>query len=210
LQPAIGADDRDAHLGHDLQQTLVDRLLEAVQALIERQVAEQATTVPVGDRLLRQVGVDRRGADADQHGVIVYVHALRRAYVQRREGAELLADQMGMDGTGRQDHRHRCTGGADTLVRQDHVGGAATDGVFGFLSNAAERVLERVGTGTDVEGAVDLSGGFAHVAAHGAQLGRCQNRAFELEQAALAGILVQNIAQIAQPGTQAHDASFTQ
>ena len=39
---AVGADDRDAHLGHDLQQALVDRLLEAGQALLERQAGEQA------------------------------------------------------------------------------------------------------------------------------------------------------------------------
>src|SRR3712207_7664737 len=43
---AVGADDRDAHLRHDLQQAVIDRPFKADKAFLERQLAEQAAAVP--------------------------------------------------------------------------------------------------------------------------------------------------------------------
>src|SRR3546814_1132864 len=60
---AIGAYDRDAHLGDDLEQAVVDRLLVVAQRLVQRDLAEQAAAVPVGDRLLREVGIERGRAE---------------------------------------------------------------------------------------------------------------------------------------------------
>ena len=59
---AIGGDDGDAHLRHDLQETLVDRIAEIVEALIEGEVAEQAAAAAILDRGLRHIGIDRGGA----------------------------------------------------------------------------------------------------------------------------------------------------
>jgi hypothetical protein len=65
---AVGRQDRDAHLGHDLEQALVQRLLEAARhwpssCLPNRPRAWRSAIVSS-----REVGVDRRRADADQHG----------------------------------------------------------------------------------------------------------------------------------------------
>ena len=85
---AVGRQHRDAHLGHDLQQAVVQRLLVVGQALPERELAEQAALVAGRDRLLGEVGVHRGGADADDDGGIVHVQALGRAHVERDEGAQ--------------------------------------------------------------------------------------------------------------------------
>jgi hypothetical protein len=78
---AIGGDHADAHLGHHLEQALVHRLLVAVHNLLQRPRAEQAAPVAVGDALLRQIGVDGGGADTDQDGEVMHVHALGAAHV---------------------------------------------------------------------------------------------------------------------------------
>ena len=62
VQPAaIGGDHRDPHLRDDLQQPLVDRSAEPRHRLLERPL-DQPPRDPVGDRILRQIGVDRRRA----------------------------------------------------------------------------------------------------------------------------------------------------
>ena len=89
---AIGGQHADAHLGHHLQQALVHRLLVAARrSPASADIAEQAAAVAVGDALLRQIGVHRGGAGADQHGEVVHVHALGGAHVQRGEGAQRRA-----------------------------------------------------------------------------------------------------------------------
>src|SRR5262245_16213176 len=40
IAAAVGGDDRDAHLGHDLEQTLPDCFAIVLHALIERDIAE--------------------------------------------------------------------------------------------------------------------------------------------------------------------------
>src|SRR3546814_6486096 len=81
IAAAIAGDDGDPHLRHDLEQAVVHRLAEAIDALVEREIAEQAARMAVGDRLLREIGVHRGRADADQHREIMGVEAFGRAYV---------------------------------------------------------------------------------------------------------------------------------
>ena len=90
-----------------LSRPVVDRLLVVGQALAERELAEQAAAMAVGDGLLREIGVHRGGADADQHREVMHVEAFGRAHVERGEGAQRLAHQMGVHAAGRQDHRDR-------------------------------------------------------------------------------------------------------
>ena len=80
---------------------------------------EQAARVAVGDRGLGEVGVDRGGADADQHGEVVGVQALAGAHDERAEAAQALADEVAVHGAHGQDHRHRRPVGPDMLVGQD-------------------------------------------------------------------------------------------
>ena len=140
---AIGRDDRDAHLGNDLEQARVDAIEVALDAFAEAALAEQAARVAVGDAFLREIGVDGRRADADQHGEVMRVHAFGRAHVDRGEGAHARLDEMRMHGAGRQDHRDGGDVRADALVGQNQMRVAGGDRVFGLLADAIERRLER-------------------------------------------------------------------
>ncbi len=164
----------------------------------------------VGDRLLSQIGVDRGAADADQHRKVMDVEAFAGAHVERGEGAELLAHEMRMHGAGGEDHRDRRALAIHRRVRQDHVSAAAAHRFFGLLADAADRVAQRVFAAIGGEGAVDLGGGLAHVGAHRLELGVRQHGRIQLQQLALAVILVEDVAEIAEPGVERHHPRLAQ
>ncbi len=87
----------------------------------QRLVADQAALQAILEAFLGQVGVDRRGADADQHREIVGVQALGRADDDRDVRAQALGDQVGVDAAGGQDHRQGDAVGLAALVGQDDV-----------------------------------------------------------------------------------------
>ena len=60
------------------------------------------------------------------------------------------------------------------------------------------------------ERAVDLGRILAHEGPHCLELGAEQNREIELQQTALAFILVEDVAEVAEPGFEAHDPLFAQ
>ena len=207
---AVAADDRDAHLGHDLQQALVDGLLVVLHRLLQSDLGEQAAAVAVSNALLRQIGVHRRGADADQHGEVVRVHALRAAHVQAGEGAQGLADQMRVHGASGQDHWDRRAFGSLRLVRQDHVGAAGAHALLGLAPDALKRCAQLGLAMAHGEGAVHPAGGGAHGGSHRLELGVGQHGAVQLQQVALAAVLIQDVAQVAQPGLQRHHPRLPQ
>ena len=138
VSAAVAADDRDAHLGHHLQQPLVHRLLVVGDAVLQRGVAEQPAPLAVGDALLRQIGVHRGGADADQHGEVMHVEAFGRADVQAGEGAQRLPHQMRVHAAGRQDHRDRRARRALVLIGQDDMGAAGAHALLGLAADAVD------------------------------------------------------------------------
>ena len=159
----------------------------------------------VGDRLLRQIGIDGGGADADQHREIMHVQAFLAAHVERGEGAQGLPDQMGVHRAGGQDHRHRDAVGPCLLVGQDDVGGATAHRVLGLAADPVQRLAQGVRPRlTHVASAVDDGRRVAHMGDHGLVFGGRQNRGFELQQVALGLVLVEDVAQVAEPGAQAH------
>jgi hypothetical protein len=91
IAAAIAADDRDAHLGHDLEQALVDRRAIARDAAVDIHIAKQAARMAIRNRGLGEIGVHRGRADADQHREIMRVEAFGRTHVDGRVGAQPLA-----------------------------------------------------------------------------------------------------------------------
>ena len=183
--------------------------LKRARQVGEVEAGEQAAGVAVGDRGLGEVGVDRRGADADQHGEVVHVQALAALDDQVAETAQALADQVAVDRTHGQDHRDRHAVGADALVAQDQRLAAAADGLLGLLADAVERVPQPA-VGAGIEGAVDGALVGAEMVLDRLELGRGQDGALELQDAGLARVLVVDVAEIAEAGLEAHHPPFAQ
>lgn len=108
------------------------------EALAERELAEQAARVAGGDCLLGEIGIHRRGADTDDDGHVVNVHAFAGADVERREGAQRLANEVGVHRACGQDHRQRRTIGIDVGVGQHDVQAATAHRLFGFVADAVK------------------------------------------------------------------------
>ena len=84
------------------------------------------------------------------------------------------------------------------------------DAFLGFMADTFQRGAQSGFAVGHREGAVDHAGRRAHELPHGEEFRCRQHRTFQLQQVALAGVLVQHVAQVAQPGLQRHHAGFAQ
>ncbi len=96
LGAAIGLVGRDAHLGHDLEQALIDRLDVAVDDLVVGEVRREL--VLHGDqRLEGEVGIDRLGAIAGQTCEVMHLARLTRLDDESDRRPKPLPDQIVMN-----------------------------------------------------------------------------------------------------------------
>ncbi len=130
LRAAIGLIGRNAHLRHDLEHALADRLDEAIDHFAGIDLLrEQALGVHVGKRVEGEIGVDRLRAIARKTAEMMDFARLARFDHEADRGAKTLADQVVMHGGGRQQRRDRDPVRADLAVRQhDDVVTAAHGG----------------------------------------------------------------------------------
>jgi hypothetical protein len=137
VQPAaIGRDDRDPHLRHDLQKTRVDGIAIAPHRVGQLPSSSPAIN-PVGNGILRQIGVHRR-RPADQHRKVMRIDAFRRPHVDRTERPQPLARQPAMHRAGGKDHRHRHPPLALMLIRQHQMPGTRPHGILGLGPDALQ------------------------------------------------------------------------
>ena len=115
------------------------------QALVERQVAEQAARMSVRDRRFRQIRVHRRRADPDQHRIIMRVETFRRTHVDRRIGSQPLADEMRVNRRRRQHPRDRDAVLGYRLVGQEQFALALAHRLFGFAPDPLDRGAQAFG-----------------------------------------------------------------
>ena len=99
LGAGVGGDRRDAHLGHDLEDALAERLDQVGDRLLRLDLDVEALAGEVLDGLHRQVGVDRGGAVADEQRDVVHLADVAGLDEQADLGAGLLADM---------NHRRAC------------------------------------------------------------------------------------------------------
>ena len=118
LRAAIGLVGGDAHLGHHLQDALVDRLDVALLGFLQGQLL-----VELGQQLLErvegEVGVDGLGAVAGEHRELVHLVRLSRLDHQPDGCAQTLPDQVVMHGRGGEQRGDGNAVGAGGAVRQD-------------------------------------------------------------------------------------------
>ena len=97
----VTRDGAHAHLRHDLDDALVERLAVLIARLEGAQLVQLARRRQRVDRLIRQVGTDRRRAEAEQERHVMDLAHVAGFDDQRRAGAQMLVDQTVVDGGAR-------------------------------------------------------------------------------------------------------------
>ena len=99
LGAPVAGDGRDAHLGEDLVQALVDAAPIAVQRPAD---GLGTVSVPLGDAEIGQPGMNRRCAEADQDSELVGIAGSTGIDDQVGVAAQAGFDQVVVNGAGRQ------------------------------------------------------------------------------------------------------------
>ncbi len=159
LAAAIGLIGRDAHLRHDLEDALADRLDVAIDdfAAIDF-LREFAARVHVGQRVEGKIRVDRFGAIARQQAEMVHFARLAGFHDETDRGAKPLADQVMVHGSGGQERRDRHAVRADLTVGEHDDVVAALDGRFRPLAEPVEHFRHAFGAALHIIGEVERLG----------------------------------------------------
>ena len=210
IAAAIRRDDGDTHLGHDLEQAVLDRLLVAGDAFVIGARAEQAAGVTIGNGFLRQIGVDRGGADPDQHGEIMRVERFGRPHVDRGKGAQPLAYQMRMHTGSGEDHADPHARRRLVFIGQEQLALARSHRGFGFAAHPRDGCAQGVGSAMDVEAAIDFGNLLAEMRLEHIPALVGHHRRVDDHNAFLAGIIVQNVAEVGKARLETHHPGFAQ
>ncbi len=145
LRAVVAGQQRDAHLGEDLEQALLGGDAVVAQGLLEvggrggagplsggrRLVAEPAALPEVAHRLEGEVRVHGRGAVADEAGEVVDAPALRRLGDERGPAAQASPDQVVVHGADGEQRRHVARAGhqrRDPVAEDDDLDAVAHRG----------------------------------------------------------------------------------
>ena len=147
LRAAIGLVGGDAHLGHDLEQALVDRLDVAFDNLGRIHLfGKLAAPVHVCQRLEGQIGVDCFGTIACKAAEMMHFARFARFDNQTDRGAQPLPDQMVMHGCRCKQCRNGDAVRAKLAVGEDDDVVAACHGCFGTFAQPLKRTVHTVRT----------------------------------------------------------------
>ena len=141
LRAAIGLIGRDAHLGHHLEQPLVDRLDVALDDFLLVELLRQLV-LHRDQRLEGEIGIDRLGAVAGEAGEVVHFARLAGFDHEADRGAQALADQVVMDRGAGEQRRDRNAVRAGIAVRQDDDVDAVAHRLFGLVAQEVDRLRQ--------------------------------------------------------------------
>jgi hypothetical protein len=142
LRPAIALQRRDPHLGHHLEDALVERLDVVPDRLLVRDADEEALLDHVVQRLEREIRVDHAGAVAHQQRAVMDLARVARFDDQRAARPRAFEHEMMMDARRREQARDRRAVPIDGPVRQDDDGVARLDRRAGLLLQLLQGALE--------------------------------------------------------------------
>ncbi len=165
LRAAVGLIGRDAHLGHHLEQPLVDRLDVALDDFLLVELLRQLA-LHRGERLEGEIGIDRLGAVAGEAGEVVNFARLAGFHDEADRGAQALADQMVMDRGAGEQRGDRNAVRAGIAVGQDDDVDAVAQRLFGLIAQEVDRSRQTLGAEVGVPGGVEgarLEVGVAHL-----------------------------------------------
>ena len=213
LGGVVAAQGRDAHLGHRLE----DALLDGADVVVHQRVAVGiARNIPAAAKFLdgfqRQVRVDRVGTEPAQQAKVHNLHGLAGLDDQPGLAAQTAMKQPLMQRRGGQQGRNRRSLGRGVAVRDDQQRRTIGDGGLGGVQQALQarpQSLPRIG-GFRVEQGLDS--GDLEVRpprlAKAIQVLVCQDRVRQLEPAAVLGGLLQQVPLLANEAHQRHHQPF--
>ena len=140
LRAAIGLIGRDAHLRHDLEQAFVDGLDEALDDFVGAHRLGQVLGHR-GQRLEREVGIDRLGAIAGKARKMMHFARFASLQDETDRSTQALADEMMVNRGGREQRGNRNAVGTDHAVGEDDDVVAAMDRRLRPLAQALQRFL---------------------------------------------------------------------
>ena len=141
----------------------------------------------------------------------MHVETFAGANPDRGEGPQLRIDQMRVDRSRGQDHRDGRARVAHSLIGQDEMHGPAAHRVLGLALNPVHGFPQFGFPGiVGIERTLDLDRRVAQELANALIIRAGQRRRGQFQDFQLAGVLVQNIAEIAEPCGQAHHRPFAQ
>src|SRR6476659_3520408 len=131
LRAAVALERRDAHLGHRLEDALVERVDVVQHGLMMRNAGQLAAADHVVERLEGQVRVDDSGAIAEEQRAVMYFPGVAGLDDEAASRPGALADEMMMDRRGGEqarDRRARAVGAAigqnqNRVARLDRIAG---------------------------------------------------------------------------------------
>ena len=142
LRAAVALQRRDAHLGHHLQDALVERVDVVLDRLRVRHADEQLLPDHVVERFEREVRVDRAGAVAEQQRAVVHFARVAGFEHEAAARARALPHEMMVHAGRRQQARNRRALAIGAAVREDEDRVARFHGGAGLPLQLVHRVLE--------------------------------------------------------------------
>ena len=141
LSAGVRADDRDAHLRHDLEHALAERLDEVLDGLLGRDAGDHARADEVLGGLHRQVRVDRGCPVADQQRDVVHLAHVARLDDEPDLHAVLVADEVVVHGREHEQRRDRREVLVRVAVGQDDELRAVVDRLVDLVAHLGEALL---------------------------------------------------------------------
>ena len=155
LGAAVGGDGRDAHLRHDLEQALAERLDEVLDGLLGRRVTERTLVGELLDGLHREVRVDERRTVADEQRDVVDLAHVAGLDDEPDLQTRLLTDEVVVHRRRQQQRRDRRELGVRVTIGQDDEAVTVGDRLVDLGEDALQACLERARTTVDAVRAAD-------------------------------------------------------
>src|SRR5207249_5306647 len=119
LRAAIALERRDAHLGHHLEDALVERSNVILHRLLVRDTDEQPLLNHVVERLEREIRVDDARAVPEQQRAVMHLARVARLDDERAARPRALANQMMVNARSGEQTRDWSAIAVGAAVRQD-------------------------------------------------------------------------------------------
>ncbi|GJD02058.1 hypothetical protein ColKHC_10883 [Colletotrichum higginsianum] len=210
LGTLVGSKSRDTHLAHDLEDATVARVLVVVnQSIVRKLLLDELLAVQLQNALHGEVGVDGIGTVTEEDTHVVNLAGLGSLDNNGGQRTPLVADQVVMNHTGREQGGNGYAVLGGLAVGEDNDAVLVLDGGGRLVADVVEVALVAVSALALGEGQVDdLDSPLRVNAGHvldGVELGDREDRTGQQETAALGAVHLEQVALRTDVTLERHD-----